>query len=384
MRFSQSSPLKKLAASNTPISPAFGQQFSAPLTSLRELALEGTKISSDGLKHFVQSCPLLKTVKVGGAGELNLQNLAPLKYLVNLSCSGSALTEEGVKSLAAIPSLQRLTWTAPVNDEIAARVTSLGSQLQTLEIVLSDDGSPDGEQILTAHNQLGELRLWTTAKGELIRTYRPGERDIPLALKDRFQQFDYLDWSIDQPEIFSNSYFKMALDSGKCESWYWHMFHGGHATRHTLSPNRAYRLVHNDAGFTGFAEQPFAEFTSLGQIAITSWWMPDNRRVLLDKGWSPPAGHDLATGRRLGTLFPVALSNHWLCIGPTGHYRCGAVDQPGDGTDPQALSAVEEFLVYVAQTEDGSQITYTPKEFREKYGWKNDPTKATLLDFPRQ
>ncbi len=29
--------------------------------------------------------------------------------------------------------------------------------------------------------------------------------------------------------------------------------------------------------------------------------------------------------------------------------------------------------------EDGSQRTYTPKEFAEKFGWKNAPDKAELL-----
>jgi hypothetical protein len=35
--------------------------------------------------------------------------------------------------------------------------------------------------------------------------------------------------------------------------------------------------------------------------------------------------------------------------------------------------------VYVAQTDDGRQETYTPAEFQKKYGWKNDPAKAILL-----
>ena len=35
--------------------------------------------------------------------------------------------------------------------------------------------------------------------------------------------------------------------------------------------------------------------------------------------------------------------------------------------------------MYVAMLPDGSQRTYTPSEFMEKFGWKNDPEKATLL-----
>lgn len=36
-------------------------------------------------------------------------------------------------------------------------------------------------------------------------------------------------------------------------------------------------------------------------------------------------------------------------------------------------------IVYVAMLEDGSQHSYTPAEFAEKFGWKNAPEKATLL-----
>ena len=63
---------------------------------------------------------------------------------------------------------------------------------------------------------------------------------------------------------------------------------------------------------------------------------------------------------RLPRLRPPASS----CLGPTGHY-CGS---PG----------VEDQVVYVAMLPDGFQRTYTPAEFAEKFGWKNDPDKATL------
>jgi hypothetical protein len=34
--------------------------------------------------------------------------------------------------------------------------------------------------------------------------------------------------------------------------------------------------------------------------------------------------------------------------------------------------------VYVALTEEGEQITLTPEEFRQRYGWKNDPSRVRL------
>ena len=76
-------------------------------------------------------------------------------------------------------------------------------------------------------------------------------------------------------------------------------------------------------------------------------------------------GFDVSTRRRLGTLWPVLTGNHWLCVAPTGHYR----GSPG----------VEEQFVYVAQLDDGSHVTLTPAEFAARFGWKNEPEKATLL-----
>jgi WD40 repeat protein/serine/threonine protein kinase len=111
-------------------------------------------------------------------------------------------------------------------------------------------------------------------------------------------------------------------------------------------------------------------------------WFPDGRRLLLaDKNdyYFPNAVpvstavriHDTDARRRLGVLVPeISNRHHFLCIGPEGHYR--------------GSSKVEGEILYVAQHEDGSQVTYKPEEFREKFGWKNDPSKARLaaLDLP--
>ena len=89
------------------------------------------------------------------------------------------------------------------------------------------------------------------------------------------------------------------------------------------------------------------------------------RRVLGCEYAYGTVGFDVGMNRRLSLLFPWLTGDHWLCLGPTGHYR----GSPG----------VEDQIVYVAMLEDGSQRTYTPAEFAETFGWKNDPDKATLL-----
>ena len=50
---------------------------------------------------------------------------------------------------------------------------------------------------------------------------------------------------------------------------------------------------------------------------------------------------------------------------PEGHYR---------GT-PRA----DQLIVYVVRTAKGQEVL-TPKEFEDKYGWKNDPDKVRLTD----
>lgn len=68
--------------------------------------------------------------------------------------------------------------------------------------------------------------------------------------------------------------------------------------------------------------------------------------------------------RRTGTLWcgPV-VSNRGR---PDGHYRASA--------------GIEDHIVYVAMLEDGSQVTLTPKAFAERFGWKNGPAKAQLME----
>lgn len=243
--------------------------------------------------------------------------------------------------------------------------------------------SPDGMRIATSHNQSREIRIWSFETGQLLKSYgaATSRGSIPDQL---FQAVTYLNWSFESAEILVGNYpyngFKMDLQTGRCQEWGWHYLWGGHASFVSLAPNRESLLLHNGGEFSLYSIDALSQSEFLGQLGAPSSWMPDNRRIVLHTQTLPPFGYDLATRRRLGTLYPVSVPNVWLCIGPTGHYRSGFIDQPGDGTDPKALSAVEDFLVYVAQAEDGSQVTYTPKEFAEKFGWKNDPTKATFLD----
>ena len=86
---------------------------------------------------------------------------------------------------------------------------------------------------------------------------------------------------------------------------------------------------------------------------------------MLGWSWSRVRTFDTRRNHRLGTLWPHLTDNHWLCVGPDGHYR--------------GSKGVESQIVYVAQLEDGSNQIFTPEEFAKKFGWKNDPAKARLM-----
>lgn len=91
-------------------------------------------------------------------------------------------------------------------------------------------------------------------------------------------------------------------------------------------------------------------------------WFPDNRRAMIGGTCI-----DIEDGQRLGSLFTRMADDHWLCIGLDGNYR----GSPGG----------EEQIIYIAMHDDGSQHTYTPVEFAEKFGWTNRPERTRLLKF---
>ena len=71
---------------------------------------------------------------------------------------------------------------------------------------------------------------------------------------------------------------------------------------------------------------------------------------------------DVAQDRELGVLATLPREQS-IAISPEGHWR---------GT-PRA----DRFIVYVVRTAKGQEVL-KPKEFEDRYGWKNDPDKVRL------
>jgi hypothetical protein len=85
--------------------------------------------------------------------------------------------------------------------------------------------------------------------------------------------------------------------------------------------------------------------------------------LVTSRGPSTVAVRAVATGDLLGTIVSLR-AGQYAVLESTGHWR---------GSE----SAEKEF-VYLVETESGDQLTLTPAEFADRFGWKNDPSKATL------
>ena len=93
-------------------------------------------------------------------------------------------------------------------------------------------------------------------------------------------------------------------------------------------------------------------------------WSPKSRFVAIGDEEGNLTLWSRETFRNVYRLAGDAQTVKDIEFGTDGHYR--------------ATKDPSHRLVYVAETDDGRQRTYTPAEFEKTYGWKNDPTKVQL------
>jgi formylglycine-generating enzyme required for sulfatase activity/WD40 repeat protein len=278
----------------------------------------------------------------------------------------------------------------------AAVLWDWASDKPSAEIFLADAKiatlawSPDGRWIAAAAMADQSIRLWNAESGSPGRTFR----DFPQPLGGN--NVSPIVWQADSRHLWITMAAHAALlDITTGQMGPLEPFDNGNLIGSlALSPDGDRLLVWEGNDWTFLRDGDRGQRRLLGQhlsghlTGSEPKWLPDGRRFVGVSNLWWVQTFDVGTNRRLGTLFPLIGHGdkwHWLCVGPEGHYRGGPLDLPGspdqpdEGTDPAGLAAVEEHLVYVAQLDDGSNVTLSPQEFRAKFGWQNDPKKARLL-----
>lgn len=260
----------------------------------------------------------------------------------------------------------------PQNGKITLRFSEKSNQSFSLA------WSPDGKS-LAAWNKEGAAHVWDVVRGNV--TAEEAEFNEPPVL---WHDGNRLAWFPDSRRLCLVLTTHLTIwDSQYGEQSPLEHFSRGTATESAnVAMDGASIMVTSIAHANFWRGETPEDRKFIGYFGRTSQWHPDSRRVLMDG----TTAYDTHTYQRLGKLLRYFPDGGWAVIGPEGHYRGGVLgetdQQPGDGTTPEELAAIEKHLVYLTQHEDGSCHTYTPSEFRDTFDWKNDPNQATLLALP--
>jgi len=222
--------------------------------------------------------------------------------------------------------------------------------------------SPDGKQLASA--DVGAISLWDPAKGSLVATHQaPGKLGVSAAA---------LAWTPDSQSLWVTLQRpgSTAVRLDVATATWSEPPPGPSVTGFFPSPDARHQLF-------SVSNLPFMyrrdETSQTGGFLKTEFrgcqWHPDSRRFVSDLygiGWI--RGYDIEADQPLGVVMPAIIGNNWLVVGPEGHYN--------------GPKSIEDHLIYVAQTDTGEQVTLSPTDFAQRYGWKNDPAQARLLGPP--
>jgi hypothetical protein len=258
--------------------------------------------------------------------------------------------------------------------------------------------SPDGRRLATFEDDL-ILRIADAKAGRIIATFEK----FPEQVSSDQHRWRGLTWADDRRLwiVLQHHITELDIETGQFSPME-DFSQGNFVDGLSQSPDGRRLLVHEKYDFTFLRHRGTGADRYVLGHALGGWfarpqtWHPDSRRFVSSQYLFGTFGYDTDRRRRLGLLIPQiegptdgnsTPGRHWLCIGPTGHVRGGpfdvdppaSVDFPPTGDTLQSVAALEDLILYVAQEEDGSQRTWTPREFSEKFGWQNDPKQATLL-----
>jgi WD40 repeat protein len=201
----------------------------------------------------------------------------------------------------------------------------------------------------------GTITMWDLASGEELWTIKTGHRTCCAAIA----------WSPDGETL--------ASCGGGGEVRLWESESGDLIEQRQLVPGKSYNYLLSWAndGTT----------ISVADVGVVVKWDIETDTV---RTASAPGGELTPDGKYLARKGMNQTVEIWDTESGS---RCGNVSILRD-YQPLSVSANGHFiapptighkLIYVVQTDSGEQITLTPTEFEKKYGWKNDPTKVSLL-----
>lgn len=232
--------------------------------------------------------------------------------------------------------------------------------------VWSIEWSPSGKEIASISDDQ-VLRIWDVEQRAVIEEY--SKWPMPVSTYGYGIQLAWVDsYGTSLLVPYSNTFLKQRRGESKPDTL---PNLKGFVPRNVLdrilmSPNRQRTFVRDIYEAAQLiSDVNFAENVSF-QAGWQAAWHTDSRRILIEH-FGVLKAYDTVSGQWLGTLWPELSDGGWMVIGPTGHCR--------------GSKGIAEHVVYVAQLDDGSNITLSPQEFAERFGWKNDPEKATLMGF---
>jgi WD40 repeat protein len=222
--------------------------------------------------------------------------------------------------------------------------------------------SPDGKLLATSGPDEGDepypARIWDVESGKTIWSQSLPYSAHALALSEHPLKFAYA--------IFNRGYIQvcsMASDrrdqSFRCSPLFLSLSDDGRRLT-ALEEDHRYRIWDLDTGIA-IRDTQGPKYSTDHPAHIA--WSRDGDVAASDTEardlhlWRPTTGEPLATF--------VFLNSRLLAIAPDGHYLA------------QDLPDLADQLLYVVKTDQGQDML-TPKEFTDKYGWKNDPEKVQL------
>ena len=223
--------------------------------------------------------------------------------------------------------------------------------------------SRDGKELIVFKEQQNTVRVFDVGSGQLLRT---------VALNGP-RADNGLPWSPDGTKWVSWNGCSVHIWDANTGSLLHELKHIGSVRQVTWSPDG--RTLLSGAGHPAGSNwdskivqwdvatgDPIRTIDT-GTAAVKGVAYSPNGRTIWAIGTGPLRQWDAETGRPLATVLPIK-DNRFAIISPEGHYA-GSPD-------------IEDELLYVALTDEGQYLTFTPKEFAEKYGWKNDPARVHM------